>query len=721
MTFTYKLSRRLALGHLGLTAFAAGVIAACSGGEPTSPATSGTSDLLAAVKIAPKKATIETNQTIRFSGTGISTAGDSMATSIEWTATGGSITADGVLSAHATGTLRVIGKALGHNKSDTSTVVVVPPQPTLTTIVVSPDPATVTEGKAASFSASGKLSDGSTAPIGVVWGATGGTIDAGGNYTAGMTPGAFRVVATNTSSTVADTVPVTVTAAQLAQIVLAPATVTLVPGGTQQFTGYGRTSTGDSISTPVSFTATGGTVSAGGLYTAGQTTGSFRVIATSTTTNLADTSAVTIQPAGLAQLIMVPAVASVAIGGTMQFQIYGRTTAGDSVAAQATYTATGGTITSGGLYTAGSIAGTFRVSASTTSGLADSAVVTVSASSSGSRNPLTWPFASTSIWNMPIGSGAVYVAANLNPNPDNYQWADMPRVDGENIVLKPTAPLTSIMYSSAGWTGANRCAATGGVLFQAPIPTGYVVPNGNTNNSAAFLQADGRSISQSQPFTRCTAGGYATSITFWPTVDIYGAGITGSHGGSGLSALGGTIRLGELRPGGQGPRHALKVLVYAYQALYQCTTSSACYRWPATNADGYAVGRYGAANGNQNTAMKMGALLGIPASVNLASLNLETDPGRQLAWTLQNYGAYIVDDTWGPSFGVAAEDGPDGSFAAQFQADYGYSLHQFLNSGTPWLRDIQRLMQALWVVDNNGPNSIGGGGTPLQALAPPLQ
>ncbi|HZE75896.1 MAG TPA: right-handed parallel beta-helix repeat-containing protein [Gemmatimonadales bacterium] len=385
MTFTYKLSRRLALGHLGLTAFAAGVIAACSGGEPTAPTTSGTTDLLAAVKIAPKKATIETNQTIRFSGTGISTAGDSMATSIEWTATGGSITADGVLSAHATGTLRVIGKALGHNKSDTSTVVVVPPQPTLTSIVVSPDPATVTEGKTASFSASGKLSDGSTAPIGVVWSATGGTIDAGGNYSAGMTPGAFRVVATNTSSTVADTVPVTVTAAQLAQIVLAPATVTLVPGGTQQFIGYGRTSTGDSISTPVSFTATGGTVSAGGLYTAGQTTGTFRVIATSTTTNLADTSAVTIQPAALAQLILLPALATVATGGTVQFQVYGRTTAGDSFAAQATYSATGGTIGSAGLYTAGSTAGTFRVIAAQVGGtLADTSAVTITAPLAGS-------------------------------------------------------------------------------------------------------------------------------------------------------------------------------------------------------------------------------------------------------------------------------------------------------------------------------------------------
>jgi hypothetical protein len=38
-------------------------------------------------------------------------------------------------------------------------------------------------------------------------------------------------------------------------------------------------------------------------------------------------------------------------------------------------------------------------------------------------------------------------------------------------------------------------------------------------------------------------------------------------GGSRLSSLGGSLRLGELRPG-QGPRHALKLNVYGRQAFY---------------------------------------------------------------------------------------------------------------------------------------------------------
>lgn len=35
------------------------------------------------------------------------------------------------------------------------------------------------------------------------------------------------------------------------------------------------------------------------------------------------------------------------------------------------------------------------------------------------RNPLYWPFAQNSIWNTPIGSGAVYKPANLPAVPDN--------------------------------------------------------------------------------------------------------------------------------------------------------------------------------------------------------------------------------------------------------------------------------------------------------------
>ena len=118
--------------------------------------------------------------------------------------------------------------------------------------------------------------------------------------------------------------------------------------------------------------------------------------------------------------------------------------------------------------------------------------------------------------------------------------------------------------------------------------------------------------------------------------------------------------------------------------------------------------------------MRMGALLAIPPSVNIANMGLTTVPGRQIAWTLQNYGAYVVDDTYGPSFALNAENGPGGNTRTQFRSDYGQDFEVYASSPNAWSRDIQRIRQALQVVDNNGPSSVGGGGTPRQPLLPEL-
>jgi hypothetical protein len=336
------------------------------------------------------------------------------------------------------------------------------------------------------------------------------------------------------------------------------------------------------------------------------------------------------------------------------------------------------------------------------------------------RDPLKQPFSSKSIWNMPIGSGAVYVPAGLN-NTNSNIWTPMPGADQERIFMTPTESLTPIYYNGVAWSGGNRCAPTGGLIVSVPMPANYIVANSTYNESASFLMPDRRTIVQTQPLARCTAGGAATSLLSFAPVDIYGDGRSGAHGGSGLSAIGGSIRIGELRPGGQPMRHALKVAVYAKEALYHCTTKSDCWRWPAYNSDSYSVGTYGALNNNQNKSMKMGALLALHSSINIASLNLETEPGKQIAWTLQNYGAYVVDDM-GNSPGIIfdTEFGPNGSKVDEFQKDWGFAFTAKLAAPTAWQRDIQKLVKILNVIDNNTSTTIGGGGTPRQPLLPEI-
>jgi hypothetical protein len=151
-------------------------------------------------------------------------------------------------------------------------------------------------GATQQFSAVGKASDGSTVPITPAYHATGGTITAAGLYTAGQTPGSYQVIATDQGSGKADTAAVTIGSYSptLQAVVLTPASVSLAPGATQQFAATGKMSDGSSSSVAVTWSASGGTISSSGLYTAGTTGGAFRVVATQQSGTEADTSSVTI-------------------------------------------------------------------------------------------------------------------------------------------------------------------------------------------------------------------------------------------------------------------------------------------------------------------------------------------------------------------------------------------------------------------------------------------
>jgi hypothetical protein len=323
----------------------------------------------------------------------------------------------------------------------------------------------------------------------------------------------------------------------------------------------------------------------------------------------------------------------------------------------------------------------------------------------GFRNPALWPFARTSIWNMPIGSSAVYVTARVAPATQRTVTTDQ-----DVIVMEPSAPLTPIVWNGAGWSGGSRCSAKGPVLGRAPIPTSLVVPTSTNNYSFAVLMTDGQTVVQGQPLARCNPGGSATALHLSLPGNLYTDGTLGAHGGSGMSSLGGAIRLGELVPGAPPIRHALKVDLDGAADYWPLG-----FRWPATKEDSYGPQRYG----GKVPALKMGALLALPASLNLASLNLQTAPGRMIAWTLQNYGAYCVDDAARSVFSIATELGPAGAVTTQFQQGWGYPFSSGVKD-SPWAKDIATIVANLAVVDNNSPALIGGGGTPRQPYAPPF-
>jgi hypothetical protein len=337
------------------------------------------------------------------------------------------------------------------------------------------------------------------------------------------------------------------------------------------------------------------------------------------------------------------------------------------------------------------------------------------------RDVLQWPFSYKSIWNTPIGSNAIYVNAKIELS----KAAGM-TIEEENIVLAVDAPLTEIYISDAEWNPRdNRCDIDGGFLMAVPIPEDYIVSplnwEGSTPNSGlAVLLKDGRTIKQTQPFARCVGGGKATSKYVFSNEDIYGEGNTGAHGASKLSVLGGTLRLGELRPDEKPIRHVLKVNIYgALNLFYDEETKG--YRWPALSADSYASREYGAKRTKEIVeACRMGALLAIPQKLNINSLDLETKPAKILAEAFQKFGAYIVDDTAWDVYAIATEWSPEGRFKEQFKEDWGFEFTSE-SKNTPWARDMDRIFKNLHVVENNSKTSIGGGGTPIAPLAPKLK
>jgi hypothetical protein len=276
---------------------------------------------------------------------------------------------------------------------------------------IKPSTVTLETNQLIQFLAQSHTRAGDPVAAAVTWKTTGGTILPDGRFSSAVI-GTYKVIVRNRVSTgvQTDTSTVSVVRRQLglASIVVTPDKVTLKPGVEQAFTAMGnRRRTGTRVPVGVTWSVSGGgTIDAGGTYLAGDTAGTYRVIAVNTAGTLADTATVTIDAPPLptppppapvvSQVTLVPSTATLVTATTRQFQAYGRTTAGDSVAVSVVFTADGGTVTPTGLYTAGPTAGTFRVIAGT-GALADTSIVTVKPAL-GSGTPTGVPFGPFSLW-----------------------------------------------------------------------------------------------------------------------------------------------------------------------------------------------------------------------------------------------------------------------------------------------------------------------------------
>jgi len=429
---------------------------------------------LSAIVVSPNPATIAANGTQQFSAVGKDFSGTNVTISPSWSvvAGGGTISASGLFTAGPTpGTFASTVKATSGSISGTATVIVTTGP--LASITVTPNPDTLAINGTQLFTAVGRDVAGNVVVITPTWSvvASGGTITTAGSFTAGTVPGTFLNTVKATSGTLSGTADVVVTPGPLATITVTPTPVTLAINGTQQFTAVGKDASGNVVAiTPVWSAVSGGTIDATtGLFTAGTVPATFTNTVQATSGSISGTATVVVTAGQLDRIIVTPNPDTLAINGIQQFIATGLDIAGNPVAITPTWAvvASGGTIdTTTGLFTAGTVLGTF--------------IKTVTATSGGHTGTAT----------VVVTTGPL-ASITVTPNPDTVsingqtQFIATGRDASGNLVALTIAPTWSVD------SGGGTIISTTG-LFTAGLTTG-TFPNtvkatvGTVNGTATVV------------------------------------------------------------------------------------------------------------------------------------------------------------------------------------------------------------------------------------------
>ena len=331
------------------------------------------------------------------------------------------------------------------------------------------------------------------------------------------------------------------------------------------------------------------------------------------------------------------------------------------------------------------------------------------------RNAALWPFAANSPWNTPIGSGAAFESPT-GPMTSQLRAPSIRSKDGgttSNVVTWVNVDTYShpVYYATAGdprvlvdqpW-GADEWVH---------IPAN-ATPAKGSDRHLHVVQPDGRTIVEMWAVNKTATGWTAGRIE---VVDLHGNGLGPDNGtrAYGGSAIGGLIRRWEVDPTDPNYtdgviRHALAVALPSGMLKYTGGPSgydangngtARGYVWPATEQDYDSPGSY-------YGAIPMGSLVAIPKSVNLDALGLSPQT-RAIARALQDYGGYVTDRSGGNTFALYAEPSVPAGWLSTV-------------TGPSWTtKELTAIRQQLAVVTNNGPTSVGGGGTRTVAPAPSL-
>lgn len=309
-----------------------------------------------------------------------------------------------------------------------------------------------------------------------------------------------------------------------------------------------------------------------------------------------------------------------------------------------------------------------------------------------SRDPAQQPFAADSVWNTPIGSGAQFAAVQ----PGGLDLATGVMVVNASLSHPILHATTNDPVGNLHVPGLAAPFAT------VPLPAALGTTPGGRH--VFLVLPDGVTVLEIHSPRRAGSDVRANSIV---RADLRGSGVPPEYRsatGSGLTPLGGSIRRGELKTG-------IPHLIGAVVPLEAVTVrpDGIAHVWPAGGSQAGDPGS--AAQMARAGNVHVGSLLAIPPGVDIVKLAAPGTPAHAIVRAMQDYGVLVKDTFDGTYFNEwQREGGPHLIFCVEdlFNGDAPRDLAQQL---APAIRELR-------VVANHGPNSLGGGGTRRQPVAP---